>query len=242
MQAVIAILLRRIITLTSVILVRMCRRGRKRCFDGYGWGRHGGLVCYKGCDVPSLLQLQRLSNLCRLRYRTAAVPKNRSSQNVRTALEATMASLIRHRNSLLLPLLAYARHIPTSSAFVSIPSVHPRPVIPYGYFQMSSSSASTENESSKPHIENVLFVECGFGNDSHGQSSTKAAVRACRNAIEFNSIPSINRLVPSGYDGLKLDVILAVPPKYQENLTWIWMRYQQYFHTAIASLQFRTVE
>ena len=82
----------------------------------------------------------------------------------------------------------------------------------------SSSKAGSNDESSKPHIENVLFVECGFGNDSHGQSSTKAAVRACRNAIEFNSIPSINRLVPSGYDGLKLDVILAVPPKYQENL------------------------
>lgn len=82
----------------------------------------------------------------------------------------------------------------------------------------SSSSAENFDESSKPHIENVLFVECGFGNDSHGQSSTKAAVRACRNAIEFNSIPSINRLVPGGYDALKLDVILAVPPKYQDNL------------------------
>ncbi len=43
-------------------------------------------------------------------------------------------------------------------------------------------------------------------------------VRACRNAIEFNSIPSINRLVPGGYDKLKLDVILAVPPKYQNGL------------------------
>lgn len=43
-------------------------------------------------------------------------------------------------------------------------------------------------------------------------------VRACRNAIEFNSIPSINRLVPGGYDKLKLDIILAIPPKYQEGL------------------------
>lgn len=57
------------------------------------------------------------------------------------------------------------------------------------------------------------------GNDSHGQSSTKAAVRACRNAIEFNSIPSIKRLIPDGgYDALKLDVLLAVPPKYQPGL------------------------
>lgn len=43
-------------------------------------------------------------------------------------------------------------------------------------------------------------------------------VRACRNAIEFNSIPSIQRLVPGGYESLKLDVILAVPPKYQATL------------------------
>ena len=81
-----------------------------------------------------------------------------------------------------------------------------------------SAASSADGESSKPHIENVLFVECGWGNDSHGQSSTKAAIRACRNAIEFNSIPSINRLVPGGYDALKLDVILAVPPKYQAGL------------------------
>ncbi len=43
-------------------------------------------------------------------------------------------------------------------------------------------------------------------------------VRACRNAIEFNSIPSIKLLVPEGYDGLKLDVLLAVPPKYIDSL------------------------
>jgi uncharacterized protein (TIGR02058 family) len=47
---------------------------------------------------------------------------------------------------------------------------------------------------------------------------TPTAVRACRNAIEFNSIPSINRLVPNGYDGLKLDVTLAIPPKYRDSV------------------------
>jgi hypothetical protein len=25
------------------------------------------------------------------------------------------------------------------------------------------------------HVDNVLFIECGFGNDSHGQNVTKAA-------------------------------------------------------------------
>ena len=61
-------------------------------------------------------------------------------------------------------------------------------------------------------------MECGFGNDSHGQSATKAAVRACRNAIEFNSIPSVGTLVPGGYDGLKLSVILGVPNEYASEL------------------------
>eukprot|EP00956_Cyclotella_meneghiniana_P020694 scaffold36844_cov42-Cyclotella_meneghiniana.AAC.3 len=67
--------------------------------------------------------------------------------------------------------------------------------------------------------ENIFFIELGFGNDSHGQSSTKASIRACRNSIEFNSIPSIQRLIPNGgYDKLKLDVLLAIPPKYQHDL------------------------
>jgi uncharacterized protein (TIGR02058 family) len=89
---------------------------------------------------------------------------------------------------------------------------------------MSSSSTSPtdspshQQEGNDPHVETVLFVECGWGNDSHGQNVTKAAVRACRNAIEFNSIPSIQQLVPNGYDGLKLDVILAVPSKYRPQL------------------------
>jgi uncharacterized protein (TIGR02058 family) len=69
-----------------------------------------------------------------------------------------------------------------------------------------------------PHVQTVLFVECGWGNDSHGQDVTKAAVRACRNAIEFNSIPSVQKLVPNGYHGLKLDVVLAVPGKYRVGL------------------------
>ena len=43
-------------------------------------------------------------------------------------------------------------------------------------------------------------------------------VRACRNAIEFNQIPSIATIVPGGREGMKLDVLLAVPPAYQEGL------------------------
>jgi len=57
----------------------------------------------------------------------------------------------------------------------------------------------------------VLFLESGIGTDQHGQDLTKAAVRACKDAISFNSIPSIQRLVPGGRDAMKLRVQLAVP-------------------------------
>lgn len=92
-------------------------------------------------------------------------------------------------------------------------SPHSRLVSRHASSLTMSSSSNNEN-----FISNVLFVECGFGNDSHGQSATKAAVRACRNAIEFNSIPSVGKLVPGGYDGLLLQVILGVPDQYQDTL------------------------
>lgn len=41
--------------------------------------------------------------------------------------------------------------------------------------------------------------------------SQKAVVRACRNAIEFNSIPSVERLVPGGRNGLKLKIKVGTP-------------------------------
>jgi uncharacterized protein (TIGR02058 family) len=64
----------------------------------------------------------------------------------------------------------------------------------------------------------VLFVECGMGADQHGQDATKAAVRACRNAIEFNSIPSIRAVVPGGYDNMKLHIHLGVPAGHEVDL------------------------
>ena len=55
-------------------------------------------------------------------------------------------------------------------------------------------------------------METGFGADQHGQNATKAAVRACRNAIEFNSIPSIAAIVPGGYANMGVRV-RASPPR-----------------------------
>lgn len=59
--------------------------------------------------------------------------------------------------------------------------------------------------------QKVLFVESGFGCDQHGQNATKAAVRACRNAIEFNSLPALRELIPGGRDNMILKVKVAVP-------------------------------
>ena len=70
----------------------------------------------------------------------------------------------------------------------------------------------------RPGFEQVLFVEMGWGADQHGQNATKACVRAARNAIEFNSIPSIRKLVPNGYEGMKLAVDIAVPEAYHEDV------------------------
>ena len=67
-------------------------------------------------------------------------------------------------------------------------------------------------------VPSVLFVECGMGADQHGQNPTKACVRACRNAIEFNSLPAMRQLIPGGYEGMRLHVQLGVPPSYRDGI------------------------
>ena len=62
--------------------------------------------------------------------------------------------------------------------------------------RLRETDRSLDGQREKIGSDKIFFIEVGFGNDSHGQSATKAAVRACRNAIEFNSIPSIKRLIP----------------------------------------------
>ena len=71
---------------------------------------------------------------------------------------------------------------------------------------MAAASAFSEDvpPTRLPGMAHVLFIETGFGADQHGQNATKAAVRACRNAIEFNSIPSIAALIPGGYERMAL--------------------------------------
>ena len=75
----------------------------------------------------------------------------------------------------------------------------------------------------KPNSQmtNLLFVQMGFGVDQHGngetggsgQGATKAALRAVRNAIEFNSIPGIIEAVPGGREEMLISLKLGVPTK-----------------------------
>jgi uncharacterized protein (TIGR02058 family) len=60
---------------------------------------------------------------------------------------------------------------------------------------------------------NLFFVQLGFGVDQHGDrfDATKAAVRAIRNAIEFNSIPGVVEHIPGGRKGMMIHLKLGVP-------------------------------
>jgi len=60
-------------------------------------------------------------------------------------------------------------------------------------------------------MSRVLLIETGVGTDQHGQDLTKACVRACKDAISFNSVPNLATLVPGGGDAIRLRVQLAVP-------------------------------
>ena len=81
----------------------------------------------------------------------------------------------------------------------------------------AKASSSSETRQRRDNVEKhdkmskTLFVEIGVGSDQHGQDGTKAAVRACKDAISFNSLPAIADLIPGGYGGMKLHVLVAAP-------------------------------
>jgi len=59
---------------------------------------------------------------------------------------------------------------------------------------------------------NVIFIEIGMGVDLHGQDVTQAAVRACRDAIQTNSMPGLRSILPEGdIANMKVRVKLGVP-------------------------------
>jgi len=60
--------------------------------------------------------------------------------------------------------------------------------------------------------QNLFFVQLGHGVDQHGDNdATKAAIRAVRNAVEFNSIPGVISHIPGGRPNMLVHVKLGVP-------------------------------
>jgi uncharacterized protein (TIGR02058 family) len=64
-----------------------------------------------------------------------------------------------------------------------------------------------------PFPSNLFFVQLGFGVDQHGDrtDASKAAIRAVRNAIEFNSIPGVIEHIPGGRNEMLIHVKLGIP-------------------------------
>jgi uncharacterized protein (TIGR02058 family) len=61
-------------------------------------------------------------------------------------------------------------------------------------------------------MDKVMFIEIGMGIDLHGQSVTKAAVRAVHNAIHHNSMPGLRSVLPDNdINNMKVNVRLAIP-------------------------------
>ncbi|KAM0050086.1 hypothetical protein Hdeb2414_s0008g00293521 [Helianthus debilis subsp. tardiflorus] len=85
----------------------------------------------------------------------------------------------------------------------------------------STSLTATAAQSSVPNSSlTLLFVEMGVGYDQHGQDVTKAAMKACRDAISSNSIPAFRRgSIPGiSFDQMKLQIKLGVPRSLQPTL------------------------
>jgi hypothetical protein len=58
-------------------------------------------------------------------------------------------------------------------------------------------------------MDRVAVVQTGLG-CCHGRNVTKAAIRAIRDAIDYNSV-KIRTIIPGGYDNLKIHLQLGVP-------------------------------
>ncbi|KAI3764918.1 hypothetical protein L2E82_14935 [Cichorium intybus] len=112
----------------------------------------------------------------------------------------------------------HPRYLPQFAVFAS--STPPISMATAGAGE-STSQTSTAIESSVPNSSiTLLFVEMGVGYDQHGQDVTKAAMKACRDAISSNSIPAFRRgSIPGvSFDRMKLQIKLGVPPPLQSTL------------------------
>src|SRR5690625_5175132 len=61
-------------------------------------------------------------------------------------------------------------------------------------------------------MEKIIFIQTGTGIDVHGQNITKAASRAVKDAIHYNSMPGVRDQLPDGdINKMKTTDKFAVP-------------------------------
>ncbi|MDY0394909.1 Lin0512 family protein [Virgibacillus halophilus] len=61
-------------------------------------------------------------------------------------------------------------------------------------------------------METLLFIETGTGIDVHGQDVNVAAERAVIDAIHYNSMPGMKKILPNGnLQAMKVNVKLGIP-------------------------------
>lgn len=59
-------------------------------------------------------------------------------------------------------------------------------------------------------MDKVALVELGSGCCHRSDNPTKACVRACDNAVEWNSV-KVRNIIPGSYDAMRLHVQIGVP-------------------------------
>ena len=79
--------------------------------------------------------------------------------------------------------------------------------------------ARVESGSTSKGMSSVALVELGSG-CCHAINPTKAAIRACNNAVEWNSI-KVRTIIPGGYDAMLVHVHIACPSPELLNLAQV---------------------
>lgn len=66
-------------------------------------------------------------------------------------------------------------------------------------------------------MKEIFFIETGTGIDVHGQDVNVAAERAVTDAIHYNSMPGMAKILPDGdLNAMKVNVMLAVPEDLEQ--------------------------
>src|SRR5690625_1124872 len=61
-------------------------------------------------------------------------------------------------------------------------------------------------------MKEIIFIETGTGVDLHGQDVNEAAKRAVMDAIHYNSMPGIRKMLPDhDVNNMKVNVKLGIP-------------------------------